>query len=375
MKILLINIGRSYGGVEKFCEHLCEEFQNSDFKMYVLAINKTNFYKKVSNKAITISLPNNKLLAFCYIPLTIYNIIHYKIDLVHCNGLLSSILGTICAKLLKVKVITTVHGIAEYDQKGKLFANMKNKLEKRMLRLNNKCICVSKYVYNYLLLYKIYKDKLKIIYNKTYEGDFEEEYYTNKDIQNSHIIITTIGRLEEVKGQRILMEAVDNVINKFHCKSIQCIIAGDGSDKDYLRKKIKQYGIEEYVKLRGFISDVNVLYKNVDVVIVPSFIETFGLVVLEAMKYGKCIVASNTGGIPELIKNNENGLLFNTGNIEDLTFKILYLINNKEAIKKLGNKARAKYETCWRKYDMKKLYKDVYYEVLGKKEESLNDDI
>ena len=103
-------------------------------------------------------------------------------------------------------------------------------------------------------------------------------------------------------------------------------------------------------------------YKSVDLCVVPSFSEAFSIVALEAMACGKSVVASDVGGLHYLVENGKTGLLFKCGNVEELSEKVIILLQNKELREKMGIAGRKKArEFSWDKIAEKT---NEVYEVL-----------
>jgi glycosyltransferase involved in cell wall biosynthesis len=142
------------------------------------------------------------------------------------------------------------------------------------------------------------------------------------------------------KGQFFFVESFKTFVTqkKLMPSDIEVIIAGDGSDFEGLKKLVEKNELEEYVTLYGYMQnkDLLSLFKAINLVVVPSISEGFGNVVIEALMQQALVLASDTGGIPEIITHEKNGLLFKSNNIDSLVEKLSYVYDNraKEIIKK-----------------------------------------
>jgi glycosyltransferase involved in cell wall biosynthesis len=116
-------------------------------------------------------------------------------------------------------------------------------------------------------------------------------------------------------------------------------LAGDGSLRNNLEKYILDNNINN-IKFLGNVSDIPSFLLKVDILIVPSVSEGFGLAVLEGMVSGKVVIASDIKVMKELIKDGENGLLFESQNSESLVQIILKVLKDKELYEKLKNRAQ-----------------------------------
>ncbi|MHA1252163.1 MAG: glycosyltransferase, partial [Candidatus Helarchaeota archaeon] len=135
---------------------------------------------------------------------------------------------------------------------------------------------------------------------------------------------------------------------------------GDGPEKKNLKKKIEKYKLNNKVILTGFRKDVYNFYHDSDVFILPSKGEGIPGVLLESMLYGIPIIASNIYGIRDLIKNNFNGFLCESNNINEFVNKIKILLENEELGKifKENSKKKIFNEFLWAK--IIKLYENLY---------------
>lgn len=136
------------------------------------------------------------------------------------------------------------------------------------------------------------------------------------------------------------------------------IFAGNDSYDDIFYYKELKREIEKFPNkiLLGKVLQTNMpsLYKAIDIVLVPSLFESASIVSLEAMAAKKIILASNVGGIPELVKDTERGFLFEKENIDDLKLKLLYILTNLKS-KKLDKIRDAGYEFCIKNYNWSKI--------------------
>jgi glycosyltransferase involved in cell wall biosynthesis len=176
-----------------------------------------------------------------------------------------------------------------------------------------------------------------------------------------------MGRFVHKKGFDILIKAFKKVADKKW--DIDLIIAGTGEEWQKCVKLVEELDIKERVKLPGFVEPEEVikLYNGCEFFVLPSRREPFGITNLEAMAAGKAIIAANVDGVPEIIRNGENGILFKPENINELAEKILWLYDNKEIKDKMGRCGRLLAE---KKYDWISIadrYIKIYETMLGNK--------
>lgn len=305
----------------------------------------------------------------------------FKPDIVHLNNfqrqLSASIIDAIKEK--NIPIIFTAHDVQAICPAITMLDNEKNicnkcKNGKYINCAKKKCIknSIAKSVLGaiegqYYKNKKIYTKKIDYIITPSefYKRQFIEDGIDENKISAIHNFICLdeynvqtkdngyalyFGRLSKEKG-------ILNLINAFSkTEKGNLYIAGEGEEKETIKQLIKENKIEDRVKLLGFLKqdDMKECIRNCKFVIVPSiWYENCPYSVMETLAIGKPIIGANIGGIPELVKDKENGLIYEYNKIEELTEKIEELFNNEELVHKLGKNA---------KENATKLYgEDVYY--------------
>jgi len=173
-------------------------------------------------------------------------------------------------------------------------------------------------------------------------------------------IISNIAALvNSHKGQKFIIEAA-KLLKDY--KDIKFLIVGEGRDKDEYQKMIKEYNLDN-IELVGFKKNVGDYLEISDIFLFPSLNEGLGSILIDAMEFKKPIIATNVGGIPDLIKDNYNGLLISSQNAIAIKEAILKLYNNKNLRETLSHNAKKESD----KYQMKTLvnkYIENYKEFL-----------
>lgn len=179
------------------------------------------------------------------------------------------------------------------------------------------------------------KAKLQVVYNGVSEANIL--YKTEVKDSRSRIEFLMSGRISAEKGQEEAIRAVGLLVKKGY-RNLHLSIAGPG-ESDALEKLIAEENLQEYVSMLGFIENMPYLRKNMDVELVCSVCEGFGRVTAEAMMSSNPVIGSNTGGTPEVIRDGENGYLYEKGNVEELAQKMEIFLKNPEKIRFMGNVA------------------------------------
>ena len=189
------------------------------------------------------------------------------------------------------------------------------------------------------------KEKVYIIPQGTNTADFP--YLPRTILKEQPIIILSVGRLSIEKGFHVAIKAINIAVKRF--PNIQYHIVGSGPEESNLTELIQSLGLQETIKIYGSVSTGTLLthYSNAHIFILPSIdfrdgshTETQGVVIQEAQSCGIPVIASKTGGIPEVVKDGTTGLLFNEENDAQLAQLIDSLIINTDFYQDLGVQAR-----------------------------------
>ena len=234
----------------------------------------------------------------------------------------------ITAAKSKYPYVLSIQGIiGEISKLNKdLLGNLKKKLEIKVLKETKYFVCKTDYDSNYVnkinenaLIYRIHEAINNSFFKIEREG-YEEN------------TLLFVGSLIKAKGIEVLLEAISLIKKKI--PNIKVYIVGDGSPsyKKYLEKLISELKINNNIIFKGFLthSQLIELHRNIQIFVLPTFIDNSPNSLAEAMASGMPIIASHVGGVPSMIENDKNGILVEPGNAKDLANKIIDLISNKE---------------------------------------------
>jgi glycosyltransferase involved in cell wall biosynthesis len=115
---------------------------------------------------------------------------------------------------------------------------------------------------------------------------------------------------------------------------------GDGPDKSYLINLIEDFGLVDYITFHGDVANIYPYYEMCNFVVIPSIHESFGYVALEAVSFGRPVIASHVGGLREIIVDKYTGYSFRAGDHIELARKILELLASKEKTTQYTNNAK-----------------------------------
>lgn len=198
-----------------------------------------------------------------------------------------------------------------------------------------------------------------------------KESYPNTYSEKRPLRILVAGRLEQRKGQDIVCRALNILISKHF--PVHLVFAGadtptrTGTFGAYL-KSILSKEARNRVDFLGHINyrEIPVFYTKFDCYVMSSRFESLGFVVLEAMRAGLCIVASNVCEMPRIIQSCENGLLFQSGNYKDLSSQIEFLLKRPDELERMGRAGRKSFlDRCSKEKPIERMIEN-YYQILEK---------
>ena len=277
----------------------------------------------------------------------------YDIDLINFHTSLDHFLGGIAAvSIFKKKIIKvlTRHVAYKIDfLKGFLIYRF----------LTDRFIVISDFIKKRLindigidesLIRTIYSPRICGDENKTVSFYESEKAEIRKEfgIKPDEKMISLIGRLSGEKGHEVFIKAAELIIKKR--RDLKFVIIGEGELHGYIVDLIKTKGLKDNFVVSGFKENIEKFIYASDLITVPSGLEGMGSIIIESCALKKAVIASDVGGIPEIIKNNETGLLFKNGDFIELAEKIMYLIDKYDLIE---NFAVNCYNEVVKKFDAK----------------------
>jgi len=199
----------------------------------------------------------------------------------------------------------------------------------------DKIIAISNDVKQFLIEhFKVSSSKIEVVYNGV---DFDKFLSYQKSDDQWKPVFGIIARLDKIKGHIYILEALRK-LKKEGIKLPEFIFVGDGVERENLENFIKENNLSN-VRFVGETLDIGQYLKQIDVFVFPSLSEGLGIAILEALVAKKLIIASSVGGIKELVKDGETGILVKPADINDLYKAIKWVLENKEDAIKLREKS------------------------------------
>lgn len=285
-------------------------------------------------------------------------------DVVHAQGIVRGIVCVLARKLLGVPCVVWGQGSDVY-----LPWSFKEVTSKFVLRNADALIALTEHMKKQMnKILSIRREDIFVIPNGI-DFEFSNNYLQKKTSpfpksSNNEKIILYVGRLEPVKGVRYLIQAM-GILKDRGIRNVKLLIVGEGSERKYLEELVKKLRLEDSVVFVGKVphKEIPAYMGLADVFVLPSLSEGFPVVILEAMAMGLPIIASRVRGLPEIIKEGENGFLVEPRNPRDIAEKINILLTNDDLRANMfrNNKEKAK-EYSWENI-IKKLERVYTYVV------------
>jgi glycosyltransferase involved in cell wall biosynthesis len=188
-------------------------------------------------------------------------------------------------------------------------------------------------------------------------------------IESRHKLIGTVARLHEEKGNRFFVMAAPQVLREF--PDARFIIVGDGPLRKELEKLAEDLDLRGKLHFAGFVSDVAVALAAIDIAVMASLREGFGIALIEAMAAGKPVVATSVGGMREIVQHEENGLLVPPANGTAMAAALVRLLKDSAFSRQLGEAARQRSKAFSIEHNVEALEK-LYMEILRNERKAAN---
>jgi glycosyltransferase involved in cell wall biosynthesis len=225
-------------------------------------------------------------------------------------------------------------------------------------------VSVSKKCIDSLILTRAFSSdsKLKFIHNGIQDpltiNLIKESKESNINLNKPFCLM--LGTLEARKGHNFLLKSFKIVIDKKPDAILQIFGDGNYNEKTNIQNTIKELNLQKNVFLNSYDPNTSKLYMNASLLLVPSQrFESFGLTIIEAMAYSTPIVATDTGGIPEVIGKSNAGFICEKDNYKKFADLILKILINKDLALKMGKSGRREFEKRFRAIDMVSKYEAI----------------
>jgi len=374
LKVLQVIPKLGYGGAETGCYDIAHYLPENGCKSFIVTSGGelTKFINKEKVKLIKLPVQSKNPLLIIFNTLALISIIIFNnISIVHARSRAPAWSCLFATKITRRKFVTTFHGTYNFNNKIKKFYNS-------VMVKSNLIIAGSNFIFSHIKNnysdYLDIKNKLLVIFrginvdyfDPTTKTEIEEKkLLKNWGIVDNKKIILLPGRLTSWKGQELFLEAINMVNIQLGYEAFYAVILGSDQGRDLFKKKLirlsEQYRMTKQVKFIDHCKDMALAYKVSDIIISASIEpEAFGRVAVEAQSMEKVIIASDIGGSNETVIDEKTGYLFEAGNANSLSKKILKVLNlDDTTIKTIGTEGR---KNIVNKFNVEKMCFSTYSE-------------
>lgn len=349
-KVLIVgpSITRTKGGMATVINDMLENKQNDDVEF-------THLISHAEGHAIEKILLTIKTF-FKVLTRVNYDLIH--IHVASGASFFRKSLAVWAGSLRRKPVIMHVHG-ADFDTFYHHSFSFIKYYIRRTFSACSKVLVLSGYWKEFFVAH-IYAGNIEVLHNGVYTEVFRQCNTTPANLSK----FLFLGRLGQRKGVYDLLEVIDRLVNIQQQKDLVFYLAGDG-ELEQVKKIIQKNNLQNHVQLLGWLNEQEKMkwLKQADTIILPSYNEGLPMAILEAMAGGKVIISSKVGGIPDLVKEGENGFLIQPGDAESLCRYILYVKTHPAEMQQISANNINKIEAC---YNLKKINNrlaDIYREI------------
>lgn len=333
------------GGSQEHTRILCSGLDKNKYRIIVVTRpgSIVPYYKEQGFEVIPVELRHNpgsilKLLGI---------IKRYKIRIVHTHNMLADRRGCVAGWLGGVPiVVTTIHTLMNTDRFGE---------EKRgtsiwqynflLKHVPKKIIALSKEVKRHTQKeLNLGEDRISLIYNASDLSRLnlsvnKQEKKREFGIDKNCYVVGTVGRLVELKGYPYLIKAASLILQEFPEK-LKFLIVGDGYMLYELKRLAKGLGIADKIIFAGQRLDVPEILHIFDIFVLSSYYEGLPRSIIEAQACGVPVVATNVGGVPEVVANDKTGILVSPKDEKAIARAVIDLLTNKDKARRMGDAGR-----------------------------------
>lgn len=262
----------------------------------------------------------------------------HKFDIIHSQTRSTHVLGALLGRMTGLPHVTTCHGFFNH-----------RRLARRLFPCWGKAsIAISDSVSRHLINdFGMPEERVHRVYNgidlarHTASSALRDTgLFRRLGLREGVIVIGTICRLSPVKGCKFLIEAFRGLVSRGY--DAQLLIVGEGPEEENLKKQASATGCGDRIFFDQGGEALERYLSLLDIYCIPSVDEGFGLSLVEAMASGRACVASNVGGLAEIISDAEDGILFESGNTKSLADSLELLVRDEPLRKRLASAARDK---------------------------------
>ncbi len=365
-KIAHVTFDMRIGGAEQVIYNLIENTNRSQYEVSVLCLEHSigPFGRRLQESGYDVVSFNRKPGFDISLIGQIHNYIaDHNIDMLHCHQYTPYIYGLFASFFTNVHIIFTEHGRFFPDKRS-----FKRILFNPVLNiLTDYVTAISSATRNALIEYENFPgEKVKIVYNgidgSLYTSPADTGLRESLGIGQNDYVLGSVARLDPIKNHKMMIKALVRV-RSVH-PNIYLIIVGDGPEMESLKTFVTGLRLASNVIFTGFKDDIHNYMNIFDLFLLTSFSEGTAMTLLEAMASGIPCIATEVGGNPEIINDDETGFIVPNDDEKVLAEKILVLFGDKPLQKSMGLAGKRRFEERYTVDKMVSAYEEIYEGVI-----------
>ncbi len=356
----------NFGRAETCLLDICKNINSKKFDVTVITFWEGDLLEKEFHKLSDIKIINLNCFSrydFRIIFKLIKALKKENPDIIHTHLPIAGIYSRICNLFISVKIITTQHSV-------KYIKNFFHMVDRFTAKWNDYYVANSEYTKQFLVKYNyVEKKKIKVVplgvdFSKLNKNKIDKTViYKELNIPMGAFVVGHIGSFKIQKGHKYIVEFAKKIIP--NNPKIYFLLIGDGALFHSVKEEIQKMGMSDNILLIGKKNNIADYLKIMDIFMMPSVSESFGISILESMYMKLPVVAFSTDAIPELINNRETGMLVEKFNVEKFIESIFELYVNVELRNRISENA---YSNVIDNYSIKNTTKkneNIYLSILG----------
>lgn len=362
MKVLVISTHFNIGGISNYILTLASQLKSIGVDT-VVASSGGNLVEELRKNGVAhLKIPSDTKFEFdprlLIAALQLKNFVKAEgVDIIHAHTRVSQVIAFLVSRMTGIPVVTTCHGYFKVRAR-KIFDTW-----------GEKVIAISAAVKEHLMRdLGVSEERISLIYSGVDVERFSRDPSKEEALAikaemglKPSPVIGTVGRLSQIKGQIYMVEALGRVIAKR--PDVQGLIIGDGPERETLRKRAALLGIAGSIKFINSNVDTPRFLSIMDIFVFPSIKEGLGIALLEALAAGRACVASDVGGIGDIITDGVNGKLVKAEDPAAIAGAVLKLLDDTTGQRDMGERGRRivreRFTLDRMAGDVAKLYRDV----------------
>lgn len=361
----IIHVAQANGGVECYLKMFFKYWKKGSYENYLILSyqykDSVSYFEEIGVKVFLVDMKRNiSPISDFKSMIDIFKIIkNIKADIVYSHSTKAGGIARIPAKLCGAKVIYNPHGWAFDMDLSKKKKGLFILIERILGLITNTVVAISDYEKKIAIENNIIRKKDIIVIENAIDLEIENDKFNAEELlleigwSKENKIIGIVARISEQKSPKTFIDIAEKVLKKL--PEARFIMVGDGEQRTIIEQIIEKKGIKDKIYITGWIDDVQKYINIFDIALLTSKWEGFGLVIPEYMLLRKPVIASNVGGIANIIENKRNGILIDNLNAEKFAEAILMILKDENIKDTIVDNA---YDLVIEKYDFNRVIKE-----------------